>query len=68
MGLTAEKKQELITKHGRSDGDTGSAEVQFEIVPGGHSHQVGHRGELTSTIECRTVVVPSTPTSSSCAR
>jgi small subunit ribosomal protein S15 len=32
MGLTAEKKQELITKYGRSDGDTGSAEVQVALL------------------------------------
>ena len=29
MSLTNEKKQELIGKFGRSDGDTGSAEVQI---------------------------------------
>ena len=32
MGLTAEKKQELIAKHGRADGDTGSAEVQVALL------------------------------------
>ena len=32
MGLTAEKKQELIGKYGRSDGDTGSAEVQVALL------------------------------------
>lgn len=32
MGLTSEKKQELIGKYGRSDGDTGSAEVQVALL------------------------------------
>jgi small subunit ribosomal protein S15 len=32
MGLTADKKQELIGKYGRSDGDTGSAEVQVALL------------------------------------
>ncbi|MEX2107324.1 MAG: 30S ribosomal protein S15 [Solirubrobacterales bacterium] len=32
MTLTKEKKGELIGKHGRSDGDTGSAEVQIALA------------------------------------
>ena len=32
MGLTTEKKSELIGKHGRADGDTGSAEVQIALA------------------------------------
>jgi small subunit ribosomal protein S15 len=32
MTLNAEKKQELIGKYGRSDGDTGSAEVQVALL------------------------------------
>jgi len=32
MGLTSEKKQELIGKYGRADGDTGSAEVQVALM------------------------------------
>ena len=32
MSLTQEKKQELIQKFGRADGDTGSAEVQIAIL------------------------------------
>ena len=32
MGLTNEKKRELIGKYGRSDGDTGSAEVQVALL------------------------------------
>jgi small subunit ribosomal protein S15 len=32
VSLTQEKKQELIQKFGRSDGDTGSAEVQIALL------------------------------------
>ena len=32
MSLTQERKQELIQKFGRTDGDTGSAEVQIAIL------------------------------------
>ena len=32
MSLTSEKKQELIQKFGRSDGDTGSTEVQVALL------------------------------------
>jgi small subunit ribosomal protein S15 len=32
MSLTQEKKQELIQKFGRTDGDTGSAEVQIALL------------------------------------
>ena len=32
MGLTKEKKSELIGKYGRADGDTGSAEVQVALM------------------------------------
>ena len=32
MSLTKEKKSELIGKYGRSDGDTGSAEVQAALL------------------------------------
>ena len=32
MSLTKEKKQELIGKYGRADGDTGSAEVQVALL------------------------------------
>ena len=32
MSLTQERKQELIQKFGRADGDTGSAEVQIAIL------------------------------------
>ena len=32
MSLTKDRKQELIGKFGRSDGDTGSAEVQVALL------------------------------------
>ena len=32
MGLTKEAKQELIAKHGRSESDTGSTEVQVAML------------------------------------
>lgn len=32
MSLANEKKQELISKHGRADGDTGSVEVQVALL------------------------------------
>src|SRR5690349_8082654 len=32
MSLNKERKQELIGKYGRSDGDTGSAEVQVALL------------------------------------
>jgi len=32
MTLTAEKKQELIGKYGRAEGDTGSTEVQVALL------------------------------------
>jgi small subunit ribosomal protein S15 len=32
MALTKEAKQELITKHGRSETDTGSPEVQIAML------------------------------------
>ena len=32
MTLTVEKKQEIVSKHGRTPGDTGSAEVQIALL------------------------------------
>jgi small subunit ribosomal protein S15 len=32
MTLTVDQKQEIVTKHGRADGDTGSAEVQVALL------------------------------------
>jgi small subunit ribosomal protein S15 len=32
MTLTAEQKQEIVARHGRGDGDTGSTEVQVALL------------------------------------
>ena len=32
MSITAENKQKLIAEHGRTEGDTGSPEVQVAII------------------------------------
>jgi len=32
MTITAERKQELVAKFGKADGDTGSAEVQIALL------------------------------------
>lgn len=32
MSITAEQKKEIITKYARSEGDTGSAEVQIALL------------------------------------
>ncbi|WP_018699668.1 30S ribosomal protein S15 [Amorphus coralli] len=32
MSITTERKQELIKEYGKTDGDTGSAEVQIAIL------------------------------------
>lgn len=42
MGLTSEKKAELIGKYGRSDGDTGSAEVQVALLTERITDLTGH--------------------------
>ena len=42
MGLTKEKKNELIGKYGRADGDTGSAEVQIALLTQRIEHLAGH--------------------------
>ena len=34
MTITAERKAQLITEHGRTEGDTGSPEVQVSILTG----------------------------------
>lgn len=41
MYLTAEKKQELFKKYGKSDVDTGSAESQISLF----SHRINHLTE-----------------------
>ena len=42
MSLTSEKKAELIGKYGRSDGDTGSAEVQIALITERINDLTGH--------------------------
>ena len=42
MGLTKDKKAELIGKYGRSDGDTGSAEVQVALLTERINELTGH--------------------------
>ncbi len=42
MGLTNEKKAELIGKYGRADGDTGSAEVQVALLTERITDLTGH--------------------------
>jgi small subunit ribosomal protein S15 len=52
MSITAERKQELIKKFGRSEGDTGSAEVQVAIlserIANLTQHLNSHKGDLHS--------------------
>ena len=42
MSLTKEKKNELIGKYGRADGDTGSAEVQVALLTERINELTGH--------------------------
>ena len=42
MSLTPEKKQELIDKYGRTEGDTGSAEVQVALLTERINELTGH--------------------------
>jgi small subunit ribosomal protein S15 len=42
MTLTKERKQELIGKFGREDGDTGSAEVQVALLTERINHLTEH--------------------------
>ena len=42
MYLTAEKKQELFEKYGKSNGDTGSAESQVALFSYRIDHLTGH--------------------------
>jgi small subunit ribosomal protein S15 len=42
MPLTKERKQELIGKFGREDGDTGSAEVQVALLTERINHLTEH--------------------------
>ena len=45
MTLTKEKKQELIGRYGRADGDTGSAEVQVALLTERINHLTEHLRE-----------------------
>jgi len=45
MYLTAEKKQELFSKHGKSNKDTGSAESQISLFSYRISHLTEHLKE-----------------------
>ena len=42
MSLSPEKKQELIDKYGRTEGDTGSAEVQVALLTERINELTGH--------------------------
>jgi small subunit ribosomal protein S15 len=42
MSITAERKTELINTHARSQGDTGSAEVQVAILSERIANLTGH--------------------------
>ena len=46
MSLTKEKKAELIGKYGRTDGDTGSAEVQVALLTERINELTGHLQQL----------------------
>ena len=45
MSLTKEKKNELIGKYGRAEGDTGSAEVQIALLTERINELTGHLRE-----------------------
>ena len=45
MTLTKENKAELITKYGKSDGDTGSTEVQVALLTERINDLTGHLRE-----------------------
>ena len=45
MTLTKEKKAELVSKYGREDGDTGSAEVQVALLTERINDLTGHLRE-----------------------
>ena len=42
MSITPERKQALITEHGRVEGDTGSPEVQVAIITERIKNLTGH--------------------------
>jgi small subunit ribosomal protein S15 len=45
MSLTKEQKAELVDTYGRSEGDTGSAEVQVALLTERINHLTGHLRE-----------------------
>ena len=45
MSLAAEKKQEIVAKYGRADGDTGSTEVQVALLTARINHLTEHLRE-----------------------
>ena len=45
MSLTIEAKREIIQKHGKSEGDTGSPEVQIALLSARISHLTEHLRE-----------------------
>lgn len=44
MSLTAQQKQEIVRDYGRSDGDTGSPEVQIALLTARIQHLTEHFG------------------------
>ncbi len=47
MTLTADRKREIVAKHGRSDGDTGSTEVQVALLTARINELTEHLREHT---------------------
>jgi small subunit ribosomal protein S15 len=45
MSLTVEVKREIVQKHGKADGDTGSPEVQIALLSARISHLTEHLRE-----------------------
>ena len=45
MTLTVEQKQEIVTRHGKADGDTGSTEVQVALLTARINHLTEHLRE-----------------------
>jgi small subunit ribosomal protein S15 len=45
MTLTVEQKQEIVTRHGKDDGDTGSTEVQVALLTARINHLTEHLRE-----------------------
>jgi small subunit ribosomal protein S15 len=45
MTLTVEQKQEIVTRHGKDGGDTGSTEVQVALLTARINHLTEHLRE-----------------------